>query len=157
MADAQVHPAPLLGKVTVDIIEARPVALWVTDEGTLWLLDDGMAVEPKGETPPGLLQILDGPAAATAPGAPVGVAIDPEVLRSAQALMSRLPGVAPLRYNQQVGLNFRLPDKPYWVYWGDGADVERKLENLAAGEALLTKGTVEGQVIDVRYERPYVQ
>ncbi len=71
--------------------------------------------------------------------------------------MSRLPGVAPLRYNQQVGLNFRLPDKPYWVYWGDGADVERKLENLAAGEALLTEGAVEGQVIDVRYERPYVK
>ncbi len=34
VADAQVHPAPLLGKVTVDITEARPVALWVTDGGT---------------------------------------------------------------------------------------------------------------------------
>ena len=157
VADAKVHVSALEGKATVDVTEAAPVALWMTDEATLWLRDDGTALQPKGEMPPGLLQILDGPAEATAPGVPLAAAIDVEVLRSAQGLANRLPGVAPLRYNRDVGLNFRLPGKPYWVYWGDSADVERKVENLAAGEKLLADGKLEGEIIDVRFERPYVK
>ena len=43
------------------------------------------------------------------------------------------------------------------VYWGDGSNVERKLENLAAAVELLEAGTLEGTVIDVRFERPYVK
>ena len=62
-----------------------------------------------------------------------------------------------MRYNQQIGLNFRLPDKPFWVYWGDGGNVEQKLENLAVGEQLLADGRLEGEVIDVRFDRPYVK
>jgi hypothetical protein len=157
VADAAVHVAPLIGKVVVDIVEARPAALWVTDNGTLWLLEDGTALEPRGATPVGLLEIFDRTAEGTAPGAPLGSAIEPDVLASAQSLLERLPGVAPLRFNREIGLNFRLPDQPYWVYWGDGANVERKLENLAAGQQLLAEGKVEGEVIDVRFDRPYVK
>ena len=72
-------------------------------------------------------------------------------------MVARLPGVAPLRYNRQIGLNFQLQDKPYWVYWGGGDHVERKLQNLAAAVALLEQGKLEGTVIDVRFERPYVK
>lgn len=157
VADAQVHITALLTKITVDITEVRPVALWETDAGIRWLRDDGLALEPRGATPPGLLQIYDPPAEATVPGAARGAAIDPAVLVSAQALANRLPGVTPLRYNALVGLNFRLPDQPYWVYWGDGEDVEKKLANLAAAETLLQSGEVEGAVIDVRFERPYIK
>ena len=157
VADAQVHIAAPLTKVTVDITEVRPVALWETDAGIRWLRDDGLALEPRGQTPPGLLQIYDPPAEATLPGAEPGAAIDPAVLASAQALANRLPGVTPLRYNALVGLNFRLPDQPYWVYWGDGEDVEKKLANLAAAETLLKSGEAEGAVIDVRFERPYIK
>ena len=157
VADATVRVAPFAAKVTVDIVPERPVALWVTDAGRRWLLDDGTALEPRGETPPGLLEIIDLPASATMPGAAPGTAMDPAVLASAQGVANRLPGAAPLRYNQQVGLNFRLPDKAFWVYWGDGGDVEQKLENLAVGEQLLADGRLEGEVIDVRYDRPYVK
>lgn len=157
VAEARVHIAPLAARVTVDITEVRPVALWVTDEGTRWLREDGLALPPRGATPPGLLQILDGPADATLAGAPRGSAIDPAVLRSAQALANRLPGVSPLRYNALVGLNFRLPNSPYWVYWGDGDEVEAKLENLAAAELLLASGRAQGSVIDLRFERPYIK
>ncbi len=155
--DATVRVAPFAAKVTVDIVPERPVALWVTDAGTRWLLDDGTALEPRGETPPGLLEIIDGPAEATMPGSAAGAAIDPAVLASAQGVANRLPGAAPLRYNRQIGLNFRLPDKPYWVYWGDGGNVEQKLEHLAVGEQLLADGRLEGEVIDVRFDRPYVK
>lgn len=157
VAEARVHIAPLAAKVTVDITEVRPVALWVTDFGTLWLREDGLALSPRGATPPGLLQIFDEPADATLPGAPRGSAINPAILRSAQALANRLPGVSPLRYNALVGLNFRLPNSPYWVYWGEGDEVELKLENLAAAELLLAEGRVQGSVIDLRFERPYIK
>lgn len=157
VAEARVQIAPLAAKIIIDITEVRPVALWVTDAGTLWLREDGLALSPRGATPPGLLQILDGPADATLPAAPRGSAIDPAILRSAQALANRLPGVSPLRYNALVGLNFRLPNSPYWVYWGEGDEVELKLENLAAAELLLASGRAKGSVIDLRFERPYIK
>ena len=157
VADAQVHISQLGAKVTVDITEVRPVMLWTTDVGTRWLRDDGLALEPRGETPPGLHAIVDAPAAATLPGAAAGTAIDPEVLQSAQALVNRLPGITTLRYNAIVGLNFQLPDAGYWVYWGDDAEVEKKLANLAAAETLLRTGRAEGVVIDVRFDRPYIK
>jgi cell division protein FtsQ len=157
VADADVYIAPVQGTVNVDITEARPLALWVTDDGTRWLLPSGAAVEPRGPTPAGLLEIIDGGSMATAPGAALGSAIDADVLASAESLLNVLPDVAPLRYNRQIGLNFQLQDKPYWVYWGDGDNVERKLENLAAAVQLLQDGTLEGTVIDVRFERPYVK
>lgn len=154
---AAVHRDLFGARVTVDVVEARPVAWWVTDLGRRWLLDSGLALEPRGDSPPGLMEILDKPAEATAPGAPLGSAVDPDVLVSAQALVSRLPGVAPLRYQRDIGLNFLLPGTPYWVYWGDGANAERKLEYLAAGERLLDEGKLEGNVIDVRFDPPYVK
>jgi len=157
VASARVHISPLVTKVTVDVTEVRPVALWVTDAGVRWLRDDGLALEPRGSTPPGLLEILDAPADATVPGVEKGAAIDPAVLHSAQALANRLPGVTPLRYNSLVGLNFRLPGSSYWVYWGDDENVEKKLENLAAAETLLARGEAQGAVIDVRFERPYIK
>ena len=157
VADAQVHISQLGAKVTVDITEVRPVMLWTTDTGTRWLRDDGLALEPRGETPPGLHAIVDAPAAATLPGAAAGTAIDPEVLQSAQALVNRLPGITTLRYNAIVGLNFQLPDAGCWVYWGDDAEVEKKLANLAAAETLLRTGRAEGVVIDVRFDRPYIK
>jgi cell division protein FtsQ len=157
VADADVYVSPLEGAVHLDITEAQPVALWLTDNGTRWLLPGGAAVEPRGTTPAGLLQIVDGGAGATAPGAALGGAIDLAVLASARSLAEHLPGGQPLRYNRQIGLNFQLQDKPYWVYWGDGSNVERKLENLAAAVQLLEAGTLEGTVIDVRFERPYVK
>jgi cell division protein FtsQ len=157
VADADVYVSPLEGAVHIDITEAQPAALWLTDNGTRWLLPDGAAVEPRGPTPPGLVEIIDGAATATAPGAALGGAIDAAVMESAASLVARLPGVAPLRYNRQIGLNFQLQNKPYWVYWGDGSYVERKLQNLAAAVQLLEDGTLEGTVIDVRFERPYVK
>jgi cell division protein FtsQ len=107
------------------------------------------------EQPARLLQIIDGRQWRRRQ-CYVGSKIDEGHWR-APGLLQVLPGVAPLRYNRQIGLNFQLLDKPYWVYWGDGANVQRKLNNLAAAVKLLEDGTLEGTVIDVRFERPYVK
>lgn len=157
VADAKVQVSPLEAAVRVQVTEARPVALWTTASGTHWVLPSGRAVDPIGTTPAGLLTVLDTSSDATAPGAATGSAIDVAVLASAEGLRSRLPGVNNLYYNRDVGLNFRLPDKQYWIYWGDGADVDRKLENLAAGEQLVTAGDIKGEIIDVRFQRPYIK
>ncbi len=54
-----------------DVTEARPVALWVTDERNYWVLSRrGHAradLAGSASTEPGLLQIIDGGAEATAP------------------------------------------------------------------------------------------
>ncbi|MFZ4847727.1 MAG: cell division protein FtsQ/DivIB, partial [Caldilinea sp.] len=157
VADVQVQVTPLTPKVTVEVTEVRPLALWVTDQGEFWLREDGRALAPLGPSPPGLLQILDTAAEATLAGAESGTAIDPAVLRSAQALTSHFPGLSPLRYNRLVGLNFRLPNSTYWVYWGDDENVEQKLENLDAAERLLASGQATGTVIDLRQKRLYIK
>ena len=109
-------------------------------------------------TPPGLLKIsttID--ATATAPGVPSGAAINVDVLQGAQGLAQPpARGGARCATTVKSGLNFQLPDKPYWVYWGDGADVERKLEVLAAANGCCDRRSGR-RVIDVRYERPYIK
>ncbi len=125
--DAEVHVSPLLARVDVDVVEVRPVALWVTEAGTLWIRDDGVALEPRGTTTPGLLQILDGPAEATAPGTVPGTAIDRQVLASAEGLANRLPGVAPVRFNRQIGLNFPVARKGLLGLLGRWRECGRKI------------------------------
>ena len=68
-----------------------------------------------------------------------------------------MPGLESVRYNQGVGLNFALPAGDYWVYWGDGRDLETKMENLALSLNLLESGERSGQVVDVRFiEHPII-
>jgi hypothetical protein len=166
VADAQVRIS-LPNNVQIEVKEAEPTALWVTREGTLWLLENGSALNMR--TRPGLgaesalldtggrrlPQIIDVNRDAQAPGKS---AIDVEVLRSALALLATLPEVEELRYNSGAGLNFALPGESVYVYWGDGHDTQEKLKNLAAGQQLLRSGEASGTIIDVRYvERPFIR
>ncbi|MEZ4610183.1 MAG: hypothetical protein R2838_08050 [Caldilineaceae bacterium] len=50
-----------------------------------------------------------------------------------------------------IGLNFGLPDSPYWIYWGDGAEMDDKLVRLAMAQRMLEDGELSGQVIDLRF------
>ena len=156
---------PALVAITVE--EAEPIALWVTRDATLWLLEDGTALAMRSapNAPPNaasqdvdgnpLPQIVDVNREAQTPGVS---AIDSEVLHSGLALLAQFPGLGSVRFNEGFGLNFGLPGSEHWVYWGDGYDLETKMENLRAGEQLIASGQVEGQIIDVRYlERPFVR
>ncbi|MCB0045229.1 MAG: FtsQ-type POTRA domain-containing protein [Caldilineaceae bacterium] len=166
VADAGVR-IRLPNQVTVTVEEVQPTALWVTREGTLWLLDDGTALTMRSRSDAAggeertdaegkpLPQIIDVNRDAQTPGKS---AIDPEVLDSALTLLAALPQLQELRFNQGVGLNFALPDGKTYVYWGDGHDIDAKLANLDAGQQLLSRGEAAGTVIDVRYvERPFIQ
>ena len=155
VADAQVSLS-LPGTLVAEVSEVKPTALWMTDEGPRWLLRDGTALAVRDDSGNDLLQILDGPSDASAIGAAPGTAIDSGILQSALRLAERFPALESLTYSREIGLNFPLADSHYWIYWGDGQDVERKLINLDAAQQVLQSGEVTAQVIDLRFiERPY--
>ncbi len=166
VTDAEVSIA-LPNRVEIEIEEAEPTALWVTQEGTLWLLEDGAALAMRvrpGLAPESAMvdatgrelpQIIDVTRDAQAPGRS---AIDADVLDSALALLETFPNLREIRFNSGAGLNFALPDGETYVYWGDGLNTQIKLENLAAGQELLRSGAASGNIIDVRYiDRPFIR
>lgn len=143
--------------VTATIQEEQPVALWVTDAGTLWLLGDGTALTAPAKNQDDVLQIIDNAQAAKALSGQDQLAIDPNVLKSALALKQQLPEVDQLRFNKDYGLNFYLPGSDAWVYWGDGYKMETKFTNLAAIQTLIQTGEEQPDIIDIRYDRPYIR
>ncbi|MBV7330088.1 FtsQ-type POTRA domain-containing protein [Chloroflexi bacterium TSY] len=164
VADAQVTIL-LPGRVEAQIVEEQPKALWITDQGPLWLLADGRALPIRHENTAGLLQIRDGTQAARALRTTDFVdaqvqesqqAIDRDVLTAAENLSQLFPNIQYLNYHKGIGLNFALPHSDYWIYWGDGQNIETKITNLQAAQRILERGDTTAQIIDLRYlQRPY--
>ena len=161
VADAQVQIA-LPNRIQATVAEPEPVAVWMTEEGPMWVLADGAVLEiriPSGSTLERQLldqagrelpTLVDMQRAAVAVNR-LDLAVDRDVLDSSLALLARLPDVTQLRYNPGIGLNFALPGTPYWVYWGDGAELDDKLARLDLSRQMLEEGELRGQVIDVRF------
>jgi hypothetical protein len=159
----------LPNRVTIDVAEEQPTAVWMTDTGPMWVLSDGSALEIRPEPDqPIEAQLLneDGrllPTIIDIQRAAISVrdkhlAMDPAVLESALILMEEMPELERVRYNKGIGLNFALPNSNYWIYWGDGLDLQDKLENLALTRALLDSGELDGQIVDLRFrEHPIVR
>lgn len=148
----------------VSIQEREPVAVWTTNDGSYWLAANGAALpmspqEASNLPATTLPQIVDPlrSAETLAPNRPLHMQAG--ILESALALMEALPELdGKVRYNQTVGLNFPLPDPQVWVYWGDGLDMQHKLENLAAASEMVRSGDSPAQILDIRFiNRPYVR
>ncbi len=161
VADVDVR-VRLPNRVTIDVEEEQPSAVWVTDIGPMWVLSDGSALEIRTQPDqPIEAQLLDEdgrylPTIVDTQKAAVSVrakhlAVDRDVLESALVLMEEMPELERVRYNKGIGLNFALPDTNYWIYWGDGLDLESKLENLNLTRKLLDSGELAGQIVDVRF------
>lgn len=132
VADAQVlvrWPAD----VRIIVTEVVPVALWSTEQGDFWLLADGAAlpVPPGGARP--ALHILDPLAEAGAPGGQ-GAQFDPYLLETV-LMLSKTVQISQFWYNRSNGLNFQLPGTKTWIYWGDGLQLDAKLQALGAARA----------------------
>ncbi len=149
-------------RITIDVDEEQPAAVWMTGAGPMWVLSDGSALEIRTEPgQPIEAQLLDEdgrllPTIVDTQMAAVSVrskhlAMDRDVLESALVLMEEMPELERVRYNKGIGLNFALPDTDYWIYWGDGQDLESKLENLTLTGQLLDSGELSGQIVDVRF------
>lgn len=199
VADAEVS-VRFPSRIEIAVTEEEPTALWVTDAGHRWVLEDGTALPVRTATTSNLLQILDGQQDAaladatksylvntdairvaanetsalepTVIGADqlalsnnsvsntdVGdnpASMDQGVLASALLLADRYPGLRQITYSRGVGLNFTLPQRSEWIYWGDGNNFSQKLENMAAIHLAIAKSEASASVIDLRSpEKPY--
>lgn len=160
--DAQVSVG-LPATIAVNVTEMTPAAVWVTNEGSYWLAMNGAALpiatlEESALPDVALPQIVDSLQEARAVG-DGPLSIDSQVLQSALTLMAAMPELGgSVRYNASVGLNFPLPDPAVWVYWGDGFDLEAKLENLVVVSEAVRTAEEPAQIVDVRLvDRPYVR
>ena len=134
----------------------------MTNAGNYWLAANGSALpiatlEESALPELALPQIIDSLQEARVIG-DGPLAIDPQVLDSALTLMAAMPELGEtVRYNKSIGLNFPLPEPAVWVYWGDGFDIDAKIENLAVARDLVRKAEKPAQIVDVRLiDRPYV-
>ena len=161
LEDARVE-VTLPGSIAVHVTEVTPAAVWVTNEGNYWLSSSGAAlpiatIDESALPELALPQIIDSLQEARAVG-DGPLAIDPQVLNSALTLVAAMPELGgTVRYNESIGLNFPLPGPAVWVYWGDGFDLDSKMENLAVAREMVRKAEEPPQIVDVRWvERPYV-
>jgi hypothetical protein len=125
VADAQVDvqwPA----HVNVTVTEVVPTALWSTDQGVFWVLEDGSALPVRGDQAAPVLNIVDPEFAARAPGADNELYLQKDILAAAQSLAAQLPGLDTVRYNRTHGLNFGIAGTQTWIYWGDGERFDEK-------------------------------
>lgn len=155
VADAAVSVTPPNG-VRIQVVEAEPVALWVTNEVTFWVMADGRALPMPDERYATLPQIIDPHGDAQAVTQPDQPAMDTSALAGAQALWAALPELGQLRFNRDYGLNFHLPGALTWVYWGDGRNPGRKFAHLAAIQRLIADNEAQPQIVDLRFERVYI-
>jgi len=150
----------LPARVRIAVEEVSPVALWVTDGGELWLMDDGRALGSRMATHPELVRIIDGPQEARrrmANGsAGSGTQIEQDLLQSALTLSHYVPGLTTFRYAMGPGLYFTLPASQTLVYWGDGQSTDAKLATLLSILRTLESENQSVQRIDVRFpNKPY--
>lgn len=155
VADATVQ-IRLPNQVELVIQEQQPVALWVTEQEQRWVMPTGAALPLHDQRGSQLLQIIDpqGEAQALDQSQPM---VDLTVLQSALTLIEKFPALTQLRFNRDYGLNFNLPGAATWVYWGDGENMETKFANLMAVQKLMAAGKENPQLIDVRFDRPYIR
>ena len=152
---------PFVGSVRVEVFfpatvriwveEKEPIALWMTNGATYWLLPDGTATDVRDPNRTDLFQLFDGAKEAQAVRYDHKLAVDPNILASAQKLLTQFPALNQMRYNKGVGLNFALPNGQTWIYWGDGNQMDKKLSKLAAALEIATRQGASAQLIDLRF------
>lgn len=131
VADAEVEirwPA----QVSVRVTEVRPTALWVTDQGEYWLLDDGKVLPIRAAFAEEPVRIIDGPQEARLPDTGQDTYVNAKLVQSAVELANRIPGLHNFWYSPSQGLNFGLPGTNTWVYWGNERYFEQKWRAIDA-------------------------
>ncbi len=154
--DAQVRITPPHW-VSIEIKEAEPIALWITQDGDFWLLPDGTALPKVDERYAQLPKIIDHLREAASWDDPQRQQMDPAVLQSALALLKQVSTIDNLYFNRGYGLNFHMPGSDTWVYWGDGNNADQKYSNLLAIQQDLRAQQEVATVVDIRFDKPVIR
>jgi len=150
----------LPNRVTVTVVERKPLILWQQDGGYTWIDENGIAFRPRGEAQ-GLIRVLA--LAAPAPGPPSGddplsppPYLSTELVKAIQILAPSVPAGSTLVYDGRYGLGWR--DARGWqVFFGSEAqDMALKLQVYQALANSLSQRGIYPALINVQYvNAPY--
>ncbi len=150
----------LPNRVTVTVVERKPLILWQQDGGYTWIDENGVAFRPRGEAQ-GLISVVA--LAAPAPGRPSEA--DPlsprpylsaELVKAIQTLGPNVPAGSTLVYDERYGLGWH--DARGWqVFFGSEArDMALKWQVYQALADSLTQRGIYPALINVQYvNAPY--
>ena len=158
VSDVQVTIEWQPAKVTIRVLPTEPVAVWMSGKGRFWVMRNGYTRVMERDAIPALPQIIDRMLDARTVTAPEATQIQQGVLDASLTLTQRIFGLSTVNYDNELGLNFALPNTGYFVYWGDDRNFDKKMTNLEAAQRLLSSGQAIGNVIDLRTaDRPVIR
>jgi cell division septal protein FtsQ len=147
---AQIH-CSLPAKVTIDIVERRPVVLWrAGDPGTDYWLDEDGVVLSYGEVLTDTVYVVE----SSERQLNVGDSMETEgIVQSVQQLAASLPDVSVFNYQKDRGLSFtQTTAHGSWpVYVGDSQDLLRKIQVVQSLTEYFAESKTNPAYIDVRW------
>lgn len=153
----------LPNRITVSLVERKPVVLWQQGSGITWIDANGVAFRPRGDAA-GLVAVAAAgapPAAAPAPDAtpdPLNPPqfISPDLVKAIQTLAPEVPQGTAMEYDPKYGLGWS--DARGWkVYFGNTAkDMPVKMQVYKALVDSLAQQGIQPTFISVQYANaPY--
>lgn len=140
----------LPAKVSINVVEREPVYRWQVGQKLYWLDEEGVVMEPRGES---LNSITFLDVDSEVKGA--GSKVKPEILQAAKELQEWLPEEKMFQWSQTQGLSFRHKDG-YPVYLGQLDDLQEKLTTLRALLEDFSSRNTRPEFVDMRFAgRPY--
>ena len=131
--------------VRIDVIERDPAYVWQVGQTTYWLDEEGVVMEPKGETLD-TITFLDADAQTREPGDRV----NPKLIQAARELQEWLPQEKTFQWSETQGLSFRHRDG-YLIYLGQLDNLEEKLTTLRALTEDLSAKNAHPEFVDMRF------
>ncbi len=142
----------LPNRVQILVEEREPVILWQVGGKTLWVDQEGKAMEPLTSLP-GLVRVED----AAGEAADAHGNMDPEIVGGVQHIRQLLSEVDLFYYNRTYGLQFVTPEGVQ-VYLGDGQDMVYKVQLFDAMWREIGEEGRKVHLMDLRYkDRPYIR
>jgi hypothetical protein len=146
----QVH-CGLPARVTIEVVERRPVALWrAQTQGVDWWLDEDGVVLSYGEVLTDTVYVVDSSERQLG----VGDRIEPEgIVRSVQQLAASLPEVSIFYYQKDRGLSFtQTTEYGSWpVFVGNSEDLLRKIRVVQGLTEYFIERKMSPAYVDVRW------
>ena len=144
----------LPNRVSIHLVERKPVIRWEQAGGYTWIAEDGVAFRPRGEMI-GLISVV----AESAPPV-IGSASDPtsptpyislEMVQALKGLAGRVPPGMSILYDSSLGFGWSDP-RGWRAYFGTTAsDVELKMRVYDSMVNSLTQRGIRPSLINVTY------
>ena len=141
----------LPNRVVIQVDERQPVLMYSRSDQLLWADEKGYLF-PQQETAIELPILVDEDGTAS----PDGKHLNPAIWPAIQEISATIPGMKEFHYRDVYGLFFISPEG-WRVYLGDGKNLQSKLAMWHAVRQQLLQENRPIQIVDLRYDRVYIQ